>query len=125
MRHFEYSEFDQKGYEGSGKEHMDPTFLMHLDELRHRCDFIFIVISGYRSPEYNNQVSSTGFTGPHTTGKAADIAVNTSEAFILMEQVIKMPVFTSIFTGIGVGKGFIHLDTLTPEEAPRPRLWGY
>ena len=121
MRYFEWSEFDQRGYEGSGQEHMNVIFLTHIDVLRDKCGFPFIVNSGYRSPEFNNRVSTTGFNGPHTTGKAADIAVNTTEAFILIDNAIKM----GVFTGIGVGKGFIHLDILTPEEAPRPRLWGY
>jgi hypothetical protein len=28
-------------------------------------------------------------------------------------------------TGIGISKNFIHMDALTPEEAPRPTVWRY
>lgn len=121
MRYFIHSEFDQKGLPGSGEKSMDRLFLSQLDALRHKCGFPFIVTSGYRSPEYNNKISTTGFNGAHTTGKAADIAVDTMNAFILAERAFEM----GCFTGIGIGKGFVHLDTLTPEEAPRPRLWSY
>ena len=81
----------------------------------------FIITSGYRTPAHNNAVSTTGFNGPHTTGKAADIVVDARQAYILMKEALKM----KCFRGIGVGKGFIHLDTLLPIEKPRPRLWGY
>lgn len=121
MQYFTYSEFDQRGLKGSGEEFMDRGFLDLLDILRGKCGFPFIITSGYRSPHYNNLVSTTGFDGPHTTGKAADIKVDTKQAYILMENVFTM----DCFYGIGVGKGFVHLDTLLPIEKPRPRLWTY
>lgn len=125
MRFFTYAEFNQKGLEGSGREFMDPYFLANIDALRYRCGFPLVITSGYRSPEYNNQVSGTGHTGPHTTGKAADIAVSRENAYTLLRIAFDM----ECFTGIGVkqsGDGrFIHLDTLTEDEAPRPTIWSY
>ncbi len=121
MQYFTYNEFDQKDLEGSGEEYMDRPFLDKLDRLRDKCGFPFIITSGYRTPIYNNDVSTTGFDGPHTTGKAADISVDTKQAYILMENALKM----DCFYGIGVGRGFMHLDTLLPIEKPRPRLWPY
>lgn len=125
MRYFTYGEFDQRGLPGSGTTHMDRDFLNNLDALRHKCKFPFVVTSGYRSPEYNNEVSSSGLTGAHTTGKAADIAVSRQNAFMLLKNAFEM----DYFTGIGIKqKGdnrFIHLDSLTPEEAFRPTTWSY
>ena len=37
------------------------------------------ITSGYRCPEHNNKISSTGLSGPHTTGKAIDISVRDSK----------------------------------------------
>lgn len=118
MRYFLYSEFDQKNVPGSGESHMDRHFLSCLDTLRHKCDFPFIVNSGYRSPEYNNQVSSTGFTGPHTTGKASDTAVAGSKAYTLLKHAMEM----DCFTGIGIGKSFIHLDII---QRNYKIIWSY
>ena len=36
MKYFDYSEFDQKGLKGSGKEFMNPDFLKLCDMLRER-----------------------------------------------------------------------------------------
>ncbi|MEE9510289.1 MAG: D-Ala-D-Ala carboxypeptidase family metallohydrolase [Candidatus Bathyarchaeia archaeon] len=125
MRYFIHSEFDQKGLPGSGEKFMDRLFLSQLDALRHKCKFPFIINSGYRSPEYNNQISTTGFYGAHTTGKAADIAVERQNAYLLLQNALEM----ECFTGIGIkqhgDRRFIHLDTLTPDEALRPTIWSY
>lgn len=125
MRYFKLSEFDQKNAPGSGAN-MDLDFLENIDELRHRCKFPIIISSGYRSPEYNAKVSSTGATGPHTTGKACDIKVYGKRAHRLLEVAFTM----GVFTGIGVkqhgsnGGRFIHLDSL-PDGDLRPWIWGY
>lgn len=125
MQYFKQSEFDQKGLPGSGAK-MDRAFLVHLDELRRRCGFAFIIISGYRSPEYNNEVSESGLTGAHTLGKATDILASHEQAYIIVREAMKM----GVFTGIGVKqKGdqrVIHLDTCTAADGlPRPRIWSY
>ena len=125
MRYFQHSEFDQKGLVGSGFK-MKQSFLVHLDELRRRCDFPFVITSGYRTPEYNNQVSSSGLNGAHTTGKAADISVSHENAYKLLQIAFNM----SVFTGIGINqKGnarFIHLDTCDKTDGlPRPAVWSY
>lgn len=121
MRYFIHSEFDQKGMSGSGEQFMDGTFLVNLDALRHRCGFPFVVSSGYRTPEYNNEISTTGFTGPHTTGKACDVLVSRSNAYEVLRNAFAM----GCFNGIGVNqKGdarFIHLDSIEG----RNRLWSY
>lgn len=109
------------GLAGSGEEHMDRSFLANLDALRHKCGFPFIITSGYRTPEYNNQISSTGFTGAHTTGKAADIAVSRENAYTVLKNAFEM----DCFTGIGINqkgdKRFIHLDSIDGSN----RIWTY
>ena len=57
---------------------VDPDFMQKLEEMRERLGFPMVVTSGYRTPEYNREVSKTGFFGPHTTGRAADIRVHPS-----------------------------------------------
>lgn len=118
MNYFKQSEFDQKGLAGSGAN-MDRELVVHLNELRRRCGFAFIITSGYRSPEYNKQVSSTGEDGPHTTGKAVDIKATSRQKYVILREALAM----GVFTGIGIGKDFIHLDTLI--TSPRPNVWTY
>lgn len=121
-KYFKESEFRCKH---CGKVKVDPHFLTMLDALRERCGFPVTILSGYRCPTHNQNVSSTGPRGPHTTGKAVDIAVSRHLAHSLLTHS-----FALGFTGIGVQqKGasrFIHLDILEePEHAPRPTVWSY
>ena len=61
--------------------------------------------------------------GPHTTGKAADINVNRTDAFELLRAAFELN-----FLGIGIkqkGDGrFIHLDTIL-DASTRPTIWSY
>ncbi len=124
LKYFKLSEFDQHGMPGSGR-HMDENFLGMLDILRERCGHPLVVSSGYRSPEYNASVSSTGFAGPHTTGKAADIRIYGAEAYHLLARAMELG-----FKGIGIQqKGvmstrYIHLDMIETKTL-RPRVWSY
>ena len=100
-----------------GEEKMDQEFLHKLDGARDLLDIPFVITSGYRCPAHNSAVSSTGETGPHTTGKAADIALsgkNARDALVMLAHV---------FNGIGLnqkGAGrFIHVDLLNR------RIWTY
>lgn len=126
LRYFKLSEFDQYDLPNSGVC-MDVTFLQLIDELRHLYGHPIKITSGFRSPEYNAKVSSTGATGPHTTGKAADIQVSGARAHRLLKIALELG-----FTGIGISqkgdhdKRFIHLDILTQAEGfPRPHIWSY
>lgn len=107
-----------------GPESMDPAFMTKVVLLRAICGFPFPVSSSIRCPAYNAQVSSTGETGPHVTGRAIDIIVSREQAFKLLREAMKMN-----FTGIGVqqkgNKRFIHLDDLERPEYPRPNIWSY
>jgi len=110
---------------GKGGEAMDFKFMQKLHDLRLKCGFPFPVTSAYRCPEHNQAVSSTGPEGPHTTGRAIDIAVSYDEAFDVLKNAADCG-----FTGIGVqqsGDGrFIHLDDFTAQSRfPRPTVWSY
>lgn len=105
---------------------MRDEFITKLDLLRERCGFPLRVNSGYRCPEYNKAVSTTGLAGPHTTGNAVDLGVDRGLAFKVMVEAAR----TGEFTGFGFSqKGtsrFIHLDDLAePEHSPRPTIWTY
>jgi zinc D-Ala-D-Ala carboxypeptidase len=96
-----------------------------VEKLRDRLGFALPVTSGYRCPEYNNRVSGTGRTGPHTTGRAIDLGVSHARALELIRMALSMG-----FTGIGIkqhGQGrFIHLDDLPDAEGqPRSHIWSY
>lgn len=119
---------------GCGRAEMNTKFMRRLQDLRRQFNQPMIITSGYRCPDYNARVSSTGRDGPHTTGKAVDVAVRGADARDLVSMACHRG-----FTGIGVqqkGSGrFLHLDMLPvndpasddydPDQAPRPWLWSY
>lgn len=123
MRFFTMKEFECRC--GCGRVPMDEGFLSKLDDLRARYGKPIIISSGYRCPDYNARVSTTGMDGPHTTGRAVDVAVSRGDAYLLLDHA-----FALGFTGLGIQqKGaarFIHLDNL-PEATgrPRPTVWSY
>lgn len=101
-------------------------FLDKVQVLRDAVGFPTPVTSAARCPKHNAKVSSTGATGPHTTGRAIDLAVNRERAYVVLAAALA----SGLFTGIGVqqkGSGrFVHLDDL-PNTAgqPRPTVWSY
>ena len=114
---------------GCGRADMNADFMEKVVKLRLHYGFPMIISSAFRCPDHNNKVSSTGKTGPHTTGHAMDIKVYGERALLLFRKAQEL----NLFTGFGVSqKGdisgrFIHLDDLIPAEAgsPRPWLWTY
>ena len=112
-----------------GENKMKMSFMLELDELREFVGFPLAVSSGYRCPDYNDEISSTGRDGPHTTGMAADLKVYGEQALILVLNVHRAGI-----TGVGISQAsrtahnarFIHVDTLAAAEGrPRPWLWSY
>lgn len=105
---------------------MHPDFMHRLDRLRLYLGRPLVVVSGYRCPAYNQRVATTGPQGPHTTGRAVDIAVNGMLTFQLLGQAIGLG-----FTGFGLKQSgdpaarFVHLDDLGGPDYPRPRVWTY
>lgn len=101
-RYFDISEFDCKE---TGENEMDPNFVKDLDTLRSRCEFPFVVTSGYRSPNHSIEKAKKK-PGMHSTGRAVDIAVNNgAQRYKLVKEAMSMG-----FTGIGIYKSHVHLD---------------
>lgn len=107
---------------GCGQMPMNEEFMDVMVVIRKELNFPLTVTSAYRCPTHNNNESSTGFNGPHTTGQSIDILISRKRAFLLIECALKYGM-----TGIGVKqKGedrFIHLDNLTGPN--RPTVWSY
>jgi len=104
----------------------EADFMAKIEALRVACGFPLPVSSGARCPSHNAAVSKTGRTGPHTTGRAIDLAVSHGQAFEVLSVALK----SGFFTGIGInqkgGGRFIHLDDLPNVSGqPRPTLWSY
>lgn len=94
------------------------SWMWDVVDVRRDLDFAFPVTSGYRSPAYNNEISSTGLNGPHTRG-ALDIWLTHQQAALLIRE--------AVMRGWGIGirahgnrkKRFVHID-------PGPyRIWTY
>lgn len=107
---------------GCGAVAMDREFMDRLEGLRVSYGKPMVVTSGYRCSKHNAAVAETGSDGPHTTGKAVDIAVRGADAHRLLRLAL-----AAGFTGIGVSqKGasrFLHLDILNGPT--RPWVWSY
>lgn len=112
---------------GCGRADMDADFMEALQAIRQALGPLR-VSSGFRCPEYNARVSTTGQNGPHTTGRAADLRVMGGRAYALIGVAQ-----THGMTGLGIsqkgasGTRFVHLDNLQARETGglRPWLWSY
>lgn len=110
---FRLDEFD---CQETGENDMKSHFLFNMDSLRYACGFPFVITSGYRSPRHSiEQAKPT--PGTHAQGIAADIAVSGGrQRYKIVQEALKLG-----FTGIGVAKGFIHVDMREGE----PVMWNY
>lgn len=102
-----------------------------LEELRVRVGAPLRVNSGYRCPEHNASISSTGLDGPHTVTINDNITVDLGVYGGLAYRVLaEAPALG--FTGIGMKQHgplverFVHLDRLSGRpDRPRPWPWTY
>ena len=107
-----------------GEMEMDKTFMQKIIKIREQSGIVMPASSAIRCATHNNNVSSTGFNGPHLTGRAIDIRIYGERAMRLLEWAINVGI-----TGIGISqKGtmadrFIHFDDLNTN--PRPWIWSY
>ena len=105
MTVFVYFTRDEFACKETGENEIKDDFISRLDELRERCGFPFRITSGYRSPRHSIEAVKSR-PGQHTTGRAADIAVNGGEQrYILLREAFDMG-----FPGIGPAKDFVHVD---------------
>jgi len=94
--------------------------------VRNELGHSVILSSGYRCPEHNDAISSTGREGPHTKG-AQDLALYGGDSIVATRVLMQRGV-----TGFGAkqhgpyNKRFVHHDRLEQAEGcPRPWQWGY
>lgn len=105
---------------GCGKALMDDKFMKKLISLRKAIGPLSPT-SAYRCPAHNAKVSSTGLTGPHTTGRAVDIRANSRQKYKIMEECRKLGI-----TRFGIAKTFIHIDDLTQAQGfDEDVIWAY
>ena len=118
MKEYRYFELEDFACHETGENFILPSFVNRLDNLRDVCGFPFIVNSGYRSPKHSAEVSKpAGSRGQHTLGMAADIAVrNAEQRYLIVKHATALN-----FTGIGIAKSFVHVDT----RATTPVIWTY
>ena len=117
---------DEFKCQGSGELKISPVVLDFLQAYRNVKGSGVTVTSGYRSPEHNNSVSSTGLDGPHTTGLSVDISTNSQTQYQLLRFALN---YNPQAMGIGIAKTFTHIDFLTIDAgdkyAVRPNVWRY
>ena len=113
FRYFVWAEFDCKH---TGLNDMSPAFIHRLDDLREACGFPFRITSGYRDRTHPVEARKST-PGTHAQGIAADIAVLTgAHKYVLVQEAINLG-----FTGIGIAKTFVHVDT----RNSTPVIWTY
>lgn len=103
---------------GLGEGQMDHDFMEIIEYMRRTLRFAFPVTSAYRCQDHNNRVSNTGINGPHTTGKAMDIAVSHGHASRLHELAMESGILGFGFKQHGDDR-YLHLDTVSS------RIWSY
>lgn len=96
---------------------IEPELVADLNKLRHVIGMPFTVTSGSRCL-YWNEKSNGSENSYHLTGKAVDFIIRGGIFVYLIAKLA--PSFG--FNGIGIGKGFVHLDR---RDSASPILYGY
>lgn len=113
---FNYFDIEEFDCSETGDNEMSHEFIHLLDELRELCGFPLAINSGYRSPLHSIERAKSR-PGTHTEGIAADLAMtSSSQRHILIGHAYDLG-----FSGIGVAKTFIHVDT----RDTTPVMWVY
>ena len=109
LKYFKENEFSCSH---SGKSEMETEFLICLDELRKVCDFPFKLNSAYRHETHPVEAKKAK-AGQHNKGIAVS---NGSQKYQIVQHALEIG-----FTGIGVGKTFVHVDM----RKTTPVIWTY
>jgi uncharacterized protein YcbK (DUF882 family) len=113
---FKYFTREEFACQETGENEIEDSFINLLDVLRDTCGFPFRITSGYRSPNHSIERKKSQ-PGTHAQGIAADIAVDGGgQRHIIVKNAMALG-----FTGIGVAKTFIHVDT----RKTTPVVWSY
>ena len=119
-KYFKLSEFQCPTLEGDAN--MCPLFMARITEAREIANIPFIINSGYRTPEHNASISGSVKNSSHTNipCNAADIRVsNSTERYKILKACL-----AAGFRRVGIGKGFIHIDTDNTNKSPDV-IWCY
>ena len=112
-----YFTLDEFNCQVTGENKMEPEFLQKLDRLRAGCGFPFVITSGYRHPIEHPIEAAKDVPGTHAQGIAADIqATSAAHRYDIVKQALDLG-----FTGIGIAKSFVHVDT----RGTTPVMWVY
>ena len=111
-RYFEKSEFDCKE---TGENKMQDAFISRLSKLREAYGKPMKITSGYRSANHGIEKRKAQ-PGKHTQGIAADIYATGADKYRIARLA-----FAQGFSGVGIGKNFIHVDI----SKERFAVWGY
>ena len=100
---------------------MDDAFMEKVIAIREVVGPL-TVVSGFRCPAHNSIESSTGPSGPHTTGRSLDLrAAHSSARFAIMEEAMNQGM-----TRFGINRTALHIDDLGAAEGfPEKVLWHY
>jgi len=113
---FKYFKLEDFTCSETGENDISPEFVHRLDELREACGIPFYITSGFRSKEHSAEKKKTE-PGTHARGIAADIAVQGGvQRMLVVQKALELG-----FGGVGVAKGFIHVDV----RDTTPVLWCY
>lgn len=121
----DYPDFERWEFQCSetGDCKMHPDFMARLQALRTEYGKPISINSGYRSPEHPIEAAKDE-PGVHSTGRAVDVPVSHTDAYMLMMLALKHG-----FIRVGVNqKGataqrYLHLDD--NPDYPNPRIWSY
>jgi len=110
-----YFSRDEFACSHTGKNEISDSLIDKLDLLREACGFPFVITSGYRDSTHPVEAKKKE-PGMHCHGIAADIRVSGGhQRFYVVKQALRLG-----FTGIGVAKTFVHVDTRDV-----PVMWVY
>ena len=105
LKYFSLDEFDSPDEAGSGSK-MCTCFLKICDKIRADYGKPLRVNSGYRTEKHNAKIGGVK-NSSHKIGKAVDFScTNSGDRMLLLNAIYKNGI-----NRVGVGKGFIHIDT--------------
>ena len=120
---FTENEFKCKCGVCGGEIEMQEHFLDKLQKVREIVGIPMHITSGYRCAAHPSEVKKPAGPGAHHEGVAADIACNSSMAYLLMRAAFQVGL-----SGVGVSQRaakprYVHLDA--SGSALRPNVWSY
>ena len=122
LRHFTYSEFDCKSGVGQGEIFMDNDFLKLLDKARFVAGIPFVITSGYRTKEYNEQLIKNGYKASLIHHIVKESCRHQSRYTTKKFAIVQALLFVGI-TRIGIAHDFIHCDI--DQEKTNKIIWTY